>query len=186
MTDRRLCAAITNAGKPCPNYALPDAIHAGMCFSHSKAAQKKKIEKIKQTGRQRRYPDFNFLVPDEISDDWVINQLQMVVQALNKRDATPETARALTTALSTLDRALERRDKKAKPETIITIEYDNNWRHKNTPAVSAYGTAASTVGSEEVQLAVGGEALAEDNPAYEQNRGTVHVGGALAVGSADV
>lgn len=64
------------------------------------------------------------------ADDYIIAQLEGVIDMLNDGNRqTPEVARALTQALSTLDRAIDRREARGANTTKIIIEYVNDWRN---------------------------------------------------------
>jgi len=117
LTIKQVCKSLKNNGDPCSLTALPNS---DFCFSHDPV-----VRGTKAAGRKKK--DAKIDIPKET--DTVISHLKFIISRLRNMENTPETMRAYTSAISTLDKAIERRTSiEDMKEKEIKIVYINDWR----------------------------------------------------------
>ena len=118
------CPRQTAAGARCENPVLPDK---DVCFAHDPESKARAALGRKMSGGARKYPNIQ-VVDAEEADDYVIDNLLNVVEALKGRQNTNDVAREMTTALAALDRAYDRRASRGADVTLVEVVYVNDWR----------------------------------------------------------
>ena len=122
--DMPRCPVIKSNGEQCKGRVFKD--HETCAFHDPENKLKAAIARDLR-GASRKYPDI-MVVDNEDVDDYVVDNLQNVIAALKGRNDTDDTARVLTQALSTLDRALDRRAARGADVTVVEVVYVNDWR----------------------------------------------------------
>ena len=118
------CPVIKPDGERCKGKVFKDN---ETCAFHNPETKMKGAIARQLSGGARKYPDIMVADADNV-DDYVVDNLQNVIAALKGRNDTDDTARVLTQALSTLDRALDRRAARGADVTVVEVVYVNDWR----------------------------------------------------------
>ena len=128
FAEYEVCPKLKKDGTPCSGRVFPPR---KTCAFHDPEVIRKGHRARDKAGAARKYPDI-VVVPKDETDDYVIDNLQNVISAAKGRQDTDETARLITAALGTLDRALERRANRGTDVTRIEVRYVHDWRKEKS------------------------------------------------------
>jgi hypothetical protein len=118
------CPTIKKDGTRCNGKVFKD--HE-TCAFHRPEVQLNASLARQLSGGARKYPNIQVVEANE-ADDYVIDNLLNVVEALKQRQDTNDVAREMTTALAALDRAYDRRASRGADITVVEVVYVNDWR----------------------------------------------------------
>lgn len=119
------CKGIKKDGNRCTSTSLVDGEY---CWFHSPKYAEDRARASSKGGLRTRYKKMDSTEDVEDLEERVVEGLKNVVTAVENMQASPEQARVLIAALTSLDKALESREAKRSNTVKIEVEYINDWR----------------------------------------------------------
>lgn len=119
------CVFTKENGEQCGS---PSMRGAEYCYWHNPLTKEERREAASRGGSAIRVAMEDPMMEVDDLDDYVISSLQQMIATVKKLNQTAETARTMNSLISTLEKALERRESRIDEKTIVEVVYVNDWR----------------------------------------------------------
>lgn len=128
------CTVVLADGRPCPGNIWRGSQEFCFLHDHSVEAEKKRRDGCMRGGFNSRPERMQGRIEKSDDDDVLImDSLRKALANAQDLQKTPEGVRALAGAADQLDKVIERQRKRGIKETIIRVEYINDWRNVAPP-----------------------------------------------------